>query len=1653
MSLMLTGYSEYGCQEFIFPEKDNADHSVFLDRSFFGIPEDVELLFDVMDGQWRFQGTSDNAAIGPNSARVGEGIKAGDMIYVLIGAMHIAIVVMEFTPDVGGLQKYSLSLPCQITIGSDQDNQIICSNNPFISRHHVTLFFDKYSCTVNDQSTNGTFIDGRRIHGMKSVPYGTCVSFFGVQLVWLGDIIAIGSKCGEIQCTLRELPPSFIAPVTSNSREDISPKQFFRRSPRNLPTLYKEKIEVEAPPQPQRISKRPLLLTIGPSLTMAIPMVVGTLIAILASQSNGASASVYMYTGIIIAILSALIGSTWTLINMRFAKKQEIANEILRVQKYKDYIFKIENQIAEKYEYNKQSLNYIYPASESCAHYDRTSSELWNRNSTHEDFLFARLGIGAILFHCPIVIPKEKFSLVDDELAIKPQELQDKFWWLKNVPVGINLRDKRLVGVVSQHREQSANILRNLVIQIASSICYTDLKMVFLFDGGTPSEYSSWSFARWLPHTWSTDHKIRYFAADATERSEVCFSLANVMRSRAEQGSGAAPKIIKPYYIVFVANPDLLEGEPVAKYLLASENNLGVTTILFAERFEQLPNNCVDIIRNDAEFCGTLNTELGETSRQQISFDDIDAEMADSFARNLSTIEVRETEVGGDVPDTLSFLEMYHVHSVEELNADERWLKNRTYENMRVPIGQKAGGITWNLDIHEKYHGPHGLVAGTTGSGKSETLQTYILSLAVNFSPNDVAFFLIDFKGGGMANLFANLPHTAGYISNLSGNQIHRAMVSIKSENRRRQKILGEFGLNHIDQYTRLLKNGEATQPMPHLFIIIDEFAELKREEPDFMRELISVAQVGRSLGVHLILATQKPNGIVDDNIWSNTRFRLCLRVQDRQDSNDVLHKPDAAYLTQAGRCYMQVGNDEIYEVFQSGWSGAIYDEDPTSGHQELASIWSNTGKAGISGTGRLRHLEQKKKRWLSALLQGARNAAEVLGLSLVEATADKKFVSLLYQELLKAGYDYSLTPANLTRLLDFVQECAHHKAAGVSDSDTVVFVMSEFQSSGKQIPELKEKTQLAAVVDYLIQTTKNSLYQDHFFLWLPILPQEVYLFDVCRENMFDGEHWPCSVVSPSLAVTVGIYDDPANQTQEPLVIDLSSNGNLAICGSTVSGKSTFMQTLLYAFVNKYSPDQVNIYVLDYSNHLQAPFAELCHCGGVVFDNEPDKTEKLFVLLSDIIAERKRMFQGGSYPQFVISNGFTVPYIILAIDNYAGFREKTENKYESDLLVLSREGVSYGVFLVVTSGGFGAGELQNRIADNFRFALCLEMGDKFKYAEVLRTHHIDVLPESNVKGRGIANINGRVLEFQTALAFKASDDYARTEKLVTCFGEMNRSWHGKCARKIPTIPTNPDWDDFLTYIDTGDAHIRTDGLLPFGWNTRSASVVSIDLSRTYCWLISGKARTGKTNLLKVLASSAALCDSDRFIFDFAQKLQKFAEENQAKYISDSRSLFDVLKALIPQFKERNRKKQELIAAGYDEDEIYNEMKKYVPIYLFIDDLNDFLRVAYNPSEGVGSVSGFLENIAEKGYLHNIFIIAGLDQTKTAQSIGYQAFASITSYKAGIHLGGNVAAQRLFDFPSISYQEQTKVSKPGTGWLVSTDYESSAIEVVIPKLKG
>lgn len=1269
-----------------------------------------------------------------------------------------------------------------------------------------------------------------------------------------------------------------------------------------------------------------------------------------------------MFTGIITAISSAFIGVMWALINLSYEKKNISAMEQHRIKAYGEYLDRCSTMVEEKYEKNAASMRLMHVPAAQCSLYNADTPLLWNRNVEHSDFLTYRLGIGNLPFQAEIRIPKERFTLADDSLAQKPGMIKERFRMLHDVPVCVNLLEHRIVGVIGGSRKKGAvEVMHNIVAQAAAANCYTDVKMAFIYNDSV-DENSRWEYLKWLPHVWSEDRKTRFIARNKIEAGDVLYEITRILRRRAEQensrnnNSGDGPR-----YILFVAARELLEDELISNYIYGQEKNYGLTTVFLADSYEELPNSCKYIIQNDGDFQGAYHIDDDVEERVRINFDKISDTQLEYFTRTLSNIKVSEREMGGDIPSSLPFFDMYHVNKLEEFNVSERWRRNRNYDSMKVLIGEKAGGAPWYLDIHEKYHGPHGLVAGTTGSGKSEILQTYILSLAVNFSPDDVGFFIIDYKGGGMANLFNNLPHMIGQISNLSGNQVRRAMVSIKSENRRRQRIFNENGVNNINLYTRLYKNKEASEPIPHIFIIIDEFAELKREEPDFMRELVSVAQVGRSLGVHLILATQKPAGTVDDNIWSNSKFRLCLRVQDKQDSNDMLHKPDAAYITQAGRCYMQVGNDELYELFQSGWSGAAYDENGGR-KSDIANMLSFIGRTAVIGN---------------------RNAAK-------------------QKEQSKKG--------------------------------------------------LKEKTQLDAIIEYLDTAARKNGYTRNLQLWLPVLPETLYLDRLKGlEEIFDGEKWGDAGNEWGIEVPVGLYDDPVNQIQETLYVSLSQNGHHAVVGTVVSGKSTFLQTLVYALVMKYTPEHINLYAIDYSAKMLSAFEAMPHVGGIIYEGENEKLAKFFGMANNILEERKKLFRGGNYSQYVRANGVTLPAVIVVIDNYANFRTKTNNEYEDMVMQLVKDGAGYGIFLVITAGGFGTQEIPSRLADNLRTVICLEMSDRFQYVDAMRTPHIDTLPEVNVKGRGIAKMGEDILEFQTALAFEAEDAFKRMEDIQLLGERMREAWSGKCARRIPEIPEKPVWDEYVRMEEVRNM-LSDDRHLPIGYDFKNAAAYGVDLSRTFCYLIAGGAASGKTNLLKVLLHSAVEKGGKIAVIDFNGEFSALAERTGVEYIDDDEKMYNYVMLIESDLIKRAWRKKQQVQEGVSGDELYADMRQFAPIYIFVSNIADFIKHVNHPKEGVISVKDFMINVISKGGQSNLFWFAVYNQDDMGIVTGDAIFNAFKKYKTGIHMGGRLGSQNIFNFEHIHFSERDKPLKTGIGMLPNSE-DDDTVKVVVPLCKG
>ncbi len=259
-----------------------------------------------------------------------------------------------------------------------------------------------------------------------------------------------------------------------------------------------------------------------------------------------------------------------------------------------------------------------------------------------------------------------------------------------------------------------------------------------------------------------------------------------------------------------------------------------------------------------------------------------------------------------------SFLDLFHTDHADLLDIGRRWETNHVEEGISCTFGMDEDQRDIVLNLHESVHGPHGLISGTTGSGKSELILSIILSLAVNYAPEDLQFVIIDFKGGGIASALTQkgktLPHIAGTLSNLDPDDMQRSLVSFKNECRYREKMLQKLAekrnmpIMNLDEYRK--KKTEEFPEIAHLVIIVDEFAELKQERPEFMKELITVARVGRSLGIHMILSTQKPGGVVNEQIWSNSRFKICLKVSEKQDSMEMLHVSDAIQLHEPGSFY-----------------------------------------------------------------------------------------------------------------------------------------------------------------------------------------------------------------------------------------------------------------------------------------------------------------------------------------------------------------------------------------------------------------------------------------------------------------------------------------------------------------------------------------------------------------------------------------------------------------------------------------------------------------------------------------------------------------------------------------------------------------------------
>lgn len=1551
--MILMIYNQDLFRECLLPNIRDEDYWIELDKDTFHLRKSVKLKLEASGSRWILYAAQGYKLRIRRSEIQSRLLENGDIIEVCTDSSGtFRLIAADTAVKLTAAKKYRISGSGEIRIGKGEGQDICFDFNGIVSSSHALIEYASCRARITNLSVNGTFVNHIRTVEPRELFFGDRIDIFGLHLVYLDGILAITSQTGEFSVKSSHLA-EMQEPEPIPHRQELSKTCYFNRAPRKMPEIHDQNVEIEPPPAQAKENKRPLLLTIGPAFTMAIPMILGITLAMVSMRSRGNYAGGFMYTGIITAVGAAFFGVLWGVLNLRYARKEAREEEQYRFDAYSRYLIRISESLRRSYKHNSRALRKIYPSARACTSFDSTSASLWNRNFTHKDVLFVRLGTGTIPFQVNISIPKEKFTLMNDMLVDKPRQIRDEFRTLEKVPVGISLDQDRLVGLVGEG-DGALALMYIITAQLAATLSYTDLKMVFIYDRQKEGARKKWDFLRWFPHVWSEDHGIRFIAGDPSERGEVFYELTNMIRLRSRDQSGASSRKspVKPQYVLFISDPALLANQMITTYLYHPQDAYGTVTFLMVPAVDHLPNECEYIIQNDRSFRGIYRLmDLGR-GKKPVDFDFINASLLEKQARNLSQIQVREAEKYKEIPDSIDFFDLYGASDLEDFHISDRWRKNRTYDSLRVPIGKKGGGVDCGLDIDEKYHGPHGLVAGTTGSGKSELLQTYILSMAVNFSPEDVRFLLIDFKGGGMANLFDNLPHLAGKITNLSGSQIQRAMISIHSENQRRERIFASYGIKKIEQYTRLYKSGEASVPLPHHLIIVDEFAELKKEYPEFMSQIISVATVGRALGIHLILATQKPGGTVDDHIRTNTRFRLCLRVQDKQDSSDMLHRPDAAYITLPGRGYLQVGTDEIFEEFQSAYSGAAYD--PRQGHSDrpVVRLLNRIGKPAL------------------------------------------------------VGASPSRPEGNWGR----------------------------------------EKTQLDALVEYMNGLSARYGYDSLKPLWLPELPETVYLEAVpgYGDHVWKKGRWPVRE-SLDLTACIGMYDDPVNRRQGMLLHDFIKGGNLAVFGQVASGKSTLLQTLLFSLLCRYPSDALNAYVLDYSSNLFTAFAGSRSVGAVIGGNEQEQTDRFFHMLKNIMEERRRQIASGSYEDYVRTRGTVLPAILIILDGFASFREKTGDRYLDLITGIAREGNRDGIFLVAGASSIGMQDMNRQLFDTFRTVISLEQNEKFKYQEVLRMPKLSMIPDAGIRGRGLCVLEGRSLEFQTALALPAPDIYERDRAVSDHLEELNASMTSDPARAIPQIPDEPVYSD-LTALPEFASALKSREALPLGWYRQDAAVFCMDLRRTFCYTVSGSKDSGKKALLRQIAATALSAGGRVMVIEpSGSEWKSFSEKNHFTYYEGAAGIFSFGRDMTPAFRERNQIKHGVP----DGEDIFDRINQEQQIFVLITDLAGFAEKVANPGEGIGRISGFMENILRAGSLHGIYLIAALSSEDAVRAGAYPVYRQFTEYHQGIHLGGKVSSLRFYDFQNLSARESSRPSRKGLGLVRSPEDETMAVQVVVP----
>ncbi|MBR6243737.1 MAG: hypothetical protein IKQ90_09625 [Ruminococcus sp.] len=812
-----------------------------------------------------------------------------------------------------------------------------------------------------------------------------------------------------------EINTSGIVPAFNPDTKPDPEKRFpeYNISTRQLYVFDNTPVDIIPPSNPPQKQNQNLFFTMLPTVLMISVMI---LVRSMISQGgNGMT---------MIALSASMSGVTMLIAIINWLRQNYTYKKQLLEWRYhyEEYIKNTIADVKRRMMMDTQKLDSLYPDVNELLNRDNKESgiysvcgDIFSRCSADKDFLTVRLGLSnevESMFQIKGTEKDEVFSAASFEIVsgvVKirlPEDKEykpttDRRYYLSNLPGYIANKNKYLtdapllfpfkncgaLGIVSQNEVFTEALIERMIFNLCFYHSPDDLQFVVFF-----KEQNDWdeierciSIYKFLPHFRELFPDKSQFVFDSESANAILGALLNKMAERSENGSSKLPHIIFLIYEEYG-----LKEHAFAQYLPKMpegddpyENKIGLTFVFPKLYKEHLPAYCNDVITaekspDESKIAGSLVPHEDEKLRKDFTFtlcEDWKWHLYNSY-KILSALSYSKISQNGKVPSNVSLFELFGLNK-NNLDIGNFWVGvngRRAYdvrESIGVPIGKTDSGMTY-LDLHEKYDGPHMLVAGTTGSGKSETIISYLLGLCLCFRPDEVNMMLVDMKGGGFIKRIGELPHVVGSVTDVDGDEngtgaeymLKRFLNALTSEIKRRKILFNSMHVDSINGYIAACRNidshvksinnqlkGEGKpemtpkeeqeirdqakyQPLAHLILVVDEFTELKRfttenNDIDFIGEITTIARVGRSLGFHIILISQNIEGAITDDIRVNSKSRLCLKVATRQASKEMIGNDLAASPTMPGngRAYILVGTGSKFEYFQSAYSGASVED------------------------------------------------------------------------------------------------------------------------------------------------------------------------------------------------------------------------------------------------------------------------------------------------------------------------------------------------------------------------------------------------------------------------------------------------------------------------------------------------------------------------------------------------------------------------------------------------------------------------------------------------------------------------------------------------------------------------------------------------------